>query len=168
MQLEDLEQQQLGDLGRRLEAVRRDERRLLHRVVDARPDPVPRRTVRWPDHEHRWQRTQAGIEERVVADQVAADQVGGGAAFAMPDHRHPLPGRRVDEGAHGHALCRVGATHPLVAAVRQHDDVSCVRPVPFARSVSIHARPRATTWNRVTRRAPGARTATASCGGSDS
>jgi hypothetical protein len=132
MKLENLQEEQLWDCGWRLESILRDKSGLLHCIGDARPYPIPGWAVGRSHDEDLRQRPQPWVEQRVVADEVAANDMGSGAVSAVPNHRQPLPRRWLDQRGHGSQLRRLGTAHPVTVAVRQDDDVTSGRSVPLA------------------------------------
>jgi len=125
-------QQQFGDPGGAGDAVDVGRSRLLQRVVDARLDPRAGGPVGRRHHERGRERPQAWVEERVVAGQVAADQLGRCPAAAVVDDGHDVPRGRVDEGADRHGLGVRRAAHPVLVVVGQHDHVAGRRPESLA------------------------------------
>jgi hypothetical protein len=90
MKLENLHQKQFWDRGWRLETIHRYKRGLLHCISDARAYPIPGRTLGRSHHKDRRQRPQPRVEQRVITDEVVADDMGSGAVSAVPNNRHSL------------------------------------------------------------------------------
>lgn len=117
MKFQGLDEEQFRDVGRRFESVLRDEGDLVCRVTDTRAHPVPSRPVRRLDHKDGGKRSQLGVEERVITDEVAADDMGRCPGSAMPDDRHPLPRGHVDQIAYWNPLSRLSTPHLMTIAV---------------------------------------------------
>jgi hypothetical protein len=129
VQLDDLDQEQLRHSRRRLEPVGRDLGSLLQGIVDACLHPFARRACRRAHDEHGRENLHPGVEQRVLAGQVTADHTRRLASLTVPDHRHPIPRRRVQQGRDRHAGSVGGAAHSVFVVVREDDDITCAGPV---------------------------------------
>ena len=77
---------------------------------------------------------QVRVEQRVLALQVAADDVGQAAVGTVAQHRHAaVHGGWSRNVGDRHRLGLADPAHPVLVAVRQHDHVAGARPVPRRR-----------------------------------
>jgi len=104
------------------------------RLTPVQGRPAPRwapggGTVRRAHHEYRREYAKAGVEQRILRVQVAADDIGQIAVSSVADHRHLPPGWHLQDAGHRDKIGIAHAAHAVLVAVRKHDDVAAARPM---------------------------------------